>query len=233
MKTAILTIFTAAALFFTSGCASTYPSQTSNRHIDREAVRANVKTALWSDPAVNPFDLGVDVSNSTAYLTGIVDTPEQKTRAGQIALAVPGVSSVRNDVVVRPVIGVSGYGLPARTEVGVVSEDPTILLGRVVAGPDLYFGKDIEIQGTVDTILSPNSFTMYSLGAPQNAVLVVSSLKDVRNITAGDLVRVRGELEPFNRTAASQRYRAELEPRKFDAWTSRASVLADSVRRMN
>jgi hyperosmotically inducible protein len=232
MKTAILTIFSGAVLFFASGCASTYPSQTTSRYIDRDAVRANVKTALWSDPAVNPFDLGVDVSRSTVHLTGVVDTPEQRTRAAQIALAVPGVSNVRNDVAVRPVLGVSGYGLPARAEVGVISEDPAILLGRVVAGPDLYYGKDVELQGTVDTVLSPNSFTMYSVGAPENALLVLSTLHDVRDISPGDVVRVRGELEPFNRIAAGQRLHADLEARKFDPWASHASVLADSVRKM-
>jgi hypothetical protein len=192
-----------------------------------------VKTALWSDPAVNPFDIGVDVSHSSVHLTGVVDTPEQKRRAGDIALAVPGVHNVQNDLAVRPVVGINTFGAPARSEVAIVGEDPSVLLGRVVGSPDLYYGKNVEVQGTVDTILSPNSFTVYSTGLSENPLLVLSNLKDVRNVSPGDVVRVRGELEPFNRVAVAQRLHAELEPRKFDAWARHAAVLADSVRRMN
>jgi hyperosmotically inducible protein len=222
----------AAALVFLSACASTGNSgYHTTRYPDSNTLRANVKTALWQDPAVAPFDIGVDVSHSTAHLTGTVDTLEQKQRAGAVALAVPGISSVDNDLVFRSGSVISA-GVPGRVETGrVVVEDPGVLLSRVVTTPDVYYGKTLDLEGSVDSVLSPNSFTMFSSGLRDNPVLVVTRDRDLRGITPGDVVRVRGEVEPFNRTAAAQRYSADLDARKFDQWASRPAILADSVRR--
>jgi hyperosmotically inducible protein len=232
MKTTTLgSILTVVSIFFAAGCASTSNHQTSAPYRDSSALRANVKSALWQDPAVAPFDIGVDVSRSTAHLTGTVDTPEQKQRAGEIALAVPGIHSVDNDLSLRPGYVISS-GLPPRGEIGRVYENPAVLLSRVVASPDVYYGKTLDLEGTVDAILSPNSFTMFSSGLRDNPVLVLTRERELRGLTPGDVVRVRGEIEPFNRTAAAQRFNADLEARKFDPWASHASVLAESVKRL-
>jgi hyperosmotically inducible protein len=231
MKPKCFAIAMGVVAIFWAGCASTSPYYQTSHYPDSNALRASVKTALWQDPAVAPFDLGVDVSHSTAHLTGTVDTPEQRRRAGEIALAVPGVTSVRNDVAFRSGDIISA-GVPARAEVGrVVVEDPGVVLGRVVTTPDVYYGKTLDLAGTVDAILSPNSFTMFSTGLRDNPVLVLTRERDLRGLTPGDRVQVRGEVEPFNRTAAAQRFNAELEPRKFDPWANHAAVLAESVRR--
>ena len=208
------------------GCASSPPDHRSAYYPDSNTLRANVKTALWQDPAVAPFDLGVDVSRSTVHLTGSVDTLEQKRRAGEIALAVGGVTAVDNDLLVR-----TGVGAPGLSDLGRSGEESSVLLGRIMSTPDVYYGKTLDLQGTVDTVLSANGFTMYSTGTRENPVLVVARDKDIRNITPGDTVRIRGELEPFNRAAAGQRLNADLEPRKFDTWSNRAAVLADLVLR--
>jgi len=231
MKATTLLSLGALVIALSTGCASTSRYHSSQYYPDSNALRASVKSALWQDPAVAPFDLGVDVAGSTAHLTGTVDTPEQKRRAGEVALAIPGIHSVNNDIFLRP-YPAGTVGAPARYESGRFSDDPALLLGRVLSSPDVYYGKTLDLEGTVDTILSPNSFTMYSTGMRDNPILVVSRERDIRNITPGDVVRVRGELEPFNRTAAAQRLNADLEPRKFDSWMNRASVLADSIKRL-
>jgi hyperosmotically inducible protein len=227
MKKVILSGICSTLLVFVSGCASNSRYQSSH-YVDDSALRAKVKTALWQDRMVNPFDIGADVARGNVHLTGAVDTLEQKRRADQIASTIPGVVLVRNDLAIRPV---TTFGAPARAELGVITEDPAILLGRVIATPDVYYGKNVELQGTVDTVLSPNSFTMYSAGLRENPILVVARDRDLRNIMPNDVVKVRGELEPFNRATVAQRFNMELEPRKFDAWTDRASVLADTVRK--
>ena len=208
------------------GCASSPQVHRSAYFPDSNTLQANVKTALWHDPTVAPFDLGVDVSRSTVHLTGSVDTLEQKRRAGEVALAVAGVTAVDNGLLVR-----TGVGAPELSNLGRPGEEPSVLLGRIISTPDVYYGKTLDLQGTVDTVLSPNAFTMCSTGTRENPVLVVARAKDIRNITPGDIVRIRGELEPFNRAAAGQRLNADLEPRKFDTWSNRAAVLADSVMR--
>jgi hypothetical protein len=229
MKPTVGTAIGAIAILLFSGCASTSSHYQTSHYPDSTALRANVKTALWQDPVVAPFDLGVDVSRSTAHLTGTVDTPEQKVRAGQIALAVPGITAVDNDVAFRSGTIVSA-GVPARVETGrVIVEDPGVVLSRVVTTPDVYYGRSVDVEGTVDAILSPNSFTMFANGLRENPILVLT--RDLRGLTPGDVVRVRGEVEPFNRTAAAQRFSADLEPRKFDPWVSHPAILAESVKR--
>jgi len=231
MKTIFFSGLCAVLVILASGCASERSYPTAARYIDSNTLRANVKSALWQDPVVNGFDIGVGVYRSNVQLSGVVDTPEQKRRAESVALAVPGVTSVANDLMIRPV-GLSGVGAGPRTEIRVVGEDPSMLLPRVVGNPDVYYGKNVEVQGTVDTVLSPNSFTLNSAGVREHPLLVVTSEREVHNISPGDVVRVRGELEPFNRTAVSQRLNADLEPRKFDGWANRAALLADSIRRI-
>src|SRR2546429_102464 len=55
MKTAIGSALVALSLLFGAGCASTSPSYYGTHYPDSNTLRANVKTALWQDPAVAPF----------------------------------------------------------------------------------------------------------------------------------------------------------------------------------
>ena len=55
-----------------------------------------MKTAFVQDPVVQALDVGVDTFKGNVQLNGFVDTPEQKTRAEQIARGVPGVTSVQD-----------------------------------------------------------------------------------------------------------------------------------------
>ena len=226
---ALRSIVGAGALVLLLGCASTPTRYQSSRYPDSEALQASVKTALWQDPTVAPFDLNVGVARSTVHLTGMVDTPEQKRRAGEIARAIPSVTAVDNDIVVNRLTAANGVGTAARGEVGRTFDDPAVLLGRVLASPDSYYGKALSVEGTVDSVLSPNAFTVYSSGLRDNPLLVLA--RDVRNVTPGEVVQITGELQPFNRMAAAQRFNAELEPRKFDTWVNRAALLADVIRR--
>lgn len=231
MKTKTVLAIGGIAILLFAGCASTGSYTQATRYPDSNALQANVKSALWQDPAVAPFNLGVDVSRSTAHLTGTVDTPEQKVRAGQVALAVPGITRVDNDIAYRAGTVISA-GVPARAESGrVVVEDPGVVLSRVITTPDVYYGKTLDLEGTVDAILSANSFTMFASGLRESPILVVTRERELRGLTPGDVVRVRGEVEPFNRTAAAQRYAADLEPRKFDPWLNHPAILAETVRR--
>lgn len=238
MKSIVLSGLCTGALLFAVGCSSTPSYRTTSTYspdrypyVDSRTIGANVKNALWQDPTVNGFDINVDALRSTVQLTGTVDTLEQKRQAERVALAVPGVNRVENHLAVRtPLVG--AFGAPVTREVGVVVEDPAMLLNRFVGSPDLYYGKAVDVQGTVDSILSPNSFTVSSPGFREKPVLVLTTQRDVRDVSPGDVVRIRGEAEPFNRSAAALRLNAELEPRKFDEWVNRASILADSIRRI-
>jgi osmotically-inducible protein OsmY len=78
------------------GCATADP---------REDVRieAEVKARLVGEKDANLTRLGVVSSNATVYLSGTVESRDQRARAQTLAEAVRGVKHVVNTLEVRPV----------------------------------------------------------------------------------------------------------------------------------
>lgn len=69
--------------------------------VDDATITAKVKTALFQDPVVSGFDVGVDTFKGRVQLNGFVDTAEQKARAEQVARSVAGVVEVGNKLSVK------------------------------------------------------------------------------------------------------------------------------------
>jgi osmotically-inducible protein OsmY len=82
------------------GCRST-STQSVGQNIDDKTILASVKTKLVAEKASNLTKIDVDVTNGTVYLTGNVDSAEQKSRAERIAQGVSGVRSVVNNLRVQ------------------------------------------------------------------------------------------------------------------------------------
>ena len=83
-----------------SGCRSITGKSTGTT-IDDATITAAVKSKLVADKASNLTRVDVDTNNGTVYLNGTVDSPEQKTRAEQLAREAKGVKSVVNNLQVR------------------------------------------------------------------------------------------------------------------------------------
>ena len=66
--------------------------------VDDAAVTASVKTKIVADKAANLTRIDVDTNRGTVYLTGSVDTAEQKARAEQLARQASGVKGVVNNL---------------------------------------------------------------------------------------------------------------------------------------
>ena len=62
------------------------------------AMAKQIREALVASPFVDRFDVVVRVVNRKAYLSGLADSPFEKTEAGRVASGVPGVVRVRNDL---------------------------------------------------------------------------------------------------------------------------------------
>jgi hyperosmotically inducible protein len=69
--------------------------------IDDAAVTGRVKTALLADPAIKSFDISVLTFKGEVQLTGFVNNKEQIEQAGRLASAAEGVSSVKNELMVK------------------------------------------------------------------------------------------------------------------------------------
>ena len=102
---AIATLAVAATLGFPqlSGCASSEGSRATGQVIDDGAVTARVKSALAREASIGQA-MNVDVTTyrGTVQLSGFVDSEQTVQRAEQIAKAVDGVTSVKNDLRLAP-----------------------------------------------------------------------------------------------------------------------------------
>ncbi len=90
-------LVSAMALSLVAGCAS-MTGRSTGRYMDDKGIEAHVKTKLTGEQMSNLTRIGVNVVNGTVYLTGTVDTPEQKANATDVANRVDGVKSVVNQI---------------------------------------------------------------------------------------------------------------------------------------
>lgn len=86
-----------------SACSMTTGDQSSEEYADSAGITAKVKTALANEGGIAMFNrVNVETSDQVVQLSGFVPTSADKARAGDIALGIDGVHSVRNDIVVQP-----------------------------------------------------------------------------------------------------------------------------------
>ncbi len=86
-----------AVLFFMTGCQA-LTGETLGQNIDDGTLTSYVKTKLASDKLISLTRVGVETNNGIVYLTGEVETAEQKSRIGSLASEVKGVKKVVNNL---------------------------------------------------------------------------------------------------------------------------------------
>jgi len=91
---------TLAVLFFMTGCQA-LTGATLGENIDDGNITTSVKTKLASDKLITLTRVGVETNNGIVYLTGEVETAEQRSRIGSLASQVGGVKQVVNNLQVR------------------------------------------------------------------------------------------------------------------------------------
>lgn len=96
----VTAIALASVLAFTA-CAETSTNQSTGAYVDDSAITGKVKTAILTDPALNVMQIDVTTYQNVVQLSGFVDTPQMVERAGSVAKQVNGVTSVRNDLIVK------------------------------------------------------------------------------------------------------------------------------------
>lgn len=91
---AFIAVLTIAAL----GCAATETRQSTGAYVDDSAITTKVKTAIFNEPTLKVADIKVDTTNHVVLLRGNVDSQADMNKAVALARAVPGVTSVKNDM---------------------------------------------------------------------------------------------------------------------------------------
>lgn len=92
----------AFALFLTivslaTACQS-LTGKSAGTNVDDATITASVKTKLVADKVTNLTRVDVDTNRGTVYLTGSVDSVEQRAHAEQLAWQANGVKAVVNNL---------------------------------------------------------------------------------------------------------------------------------------
>ena len=89
-----------AGLLLVAGCQA-MTGRTMGENIDDSYITSAVKTKLASDKLVSLTRVEVETNNGVVYLTGQVETAEQRSHIGSLASQVKGVKKVVNNLQVR------------------------------------------------------------------------------------------------------------------------------------
>jgi len=100
MMTTRISALALAALLMVNGCTA-MTGQTAGENVDDSTITASVKSKLVADKVANLTRIDVDTTNKVVSLNGVVETPEQKARAQQLASQVSGVRDVKNNLQIQ------------------------------------------------------------------------------------------------------------------------------------
>jgi hyperosmotically inducible periplasmic protein len=70
-------------------------------YVDDSVITAKVKTAVFEDPTLKSAEINVETNKGIVQLSGFVRSRTDINRAVQVARKVKGVTSVKNDMVVK------------------------------------------------------------------------------------------------------------------------------------
>ena len=88
-------------LIVAAACGGGRAAQVQPQAVEDAEVGVRVKTALVNDPQLGPRGIDVRINRGLVILVGQVNSAEEVTRAMDLARAVPGVTDVRSQLVVR------------------------------------------------------------------------------------------------------------------------------------
>jgi hyperosmotically inducible periplasmic protein len=85
-----------------SGCAVTRGQETVGAYVDDTAITSSIKARFVDNRDVDASSIKVETLNGTVLLSGFAKNTTERDTAEGIARKVSGVTSVRNEISVRP-----------------------------------------------------------------------------------------------------------------------------------
>ena len=82
-------------------CASTRTQESAGEYVDDSVITTKVKAELAGDDFLKSFQISVETFKGVVQLSGFVNSQQAADKAGQIARSVNGVTSVKNNLVVK------------------------------------------------------------------------------------------------------------------------------------
>ena len=84
-----------------AACASTPKQESTGEYVDDSVITTKVKSLLAADDFLKSFQIGVETFKGAVQLSGFVNSQKAVDKAGEIAQSVKGVTSVKNDLIVK------------------------------------------------------------------------------------------------------------------------------------
>lgn len=100
-KIALASAIAIAALTST-GCAVIRDQQSVGAYVDDATITTRVKARFADDPKVSAMAIQVETLKGAVQLSGFAKSSAERANAEVIAKAVPGVTSIINNITVRP-----------------------------------------------------------------------------------------------------------------------------------
>jgi hyperosmotically inducible periplasmic protein len=102
IRNTLTALVTAVALLTITGCAVTRNQESVGAYIDDSAITTAVKGRMVDNTSVDASAISVETLNGTVMLSGFAKNATEKSTAETIAMKVPGVVGVKNQIAVRP-----------------------------------------------------------------------------------------------------------------------------------
>ena len=90
-----------ALLFVLAASCQSMTGKTAGENVDDATITASVKSTLVADKVANLTRVDVDTNLGVVSLNGVVESPDQKSRAEQLARRVNGVRNVVNNLQIQ------------------------------------------------------------------------------------------------------------------------------------
>jgi osmotically-inducible protein OsmY len=94
-------VFIVASVVSVLGCATQSEPQSAGAYMGDAWVTTQVKTGILNEPSLKVTQINVETYKSVVQLSGFVDNSASQAKAVEIAKAVKGVTSVKNDLRLR------------------------------------------------------------------------------------------------------------------------------------
>ena len=82
-------------------CASTPKQESAGEYVDDSVITTKVKSLIAADDFLKSFQISVETYKGTVQLSGFVNSQQAIDKAVQIARGVKGVTSVKNNLIVK------------------------------------------------------------------------------------------------------------------------------------
>ena len=91
----------ATTMIFMLGCASTTKHEGTGEYVDDSVITTKVKAEIFEEPGLKSAEINVETFKGVVQLSGFVSSQASIDKAVQVARAVKGVKSVKNDMRVK------------------------------------------------------------------------------------------------------------------------------------